>query len=89
MDFFDFDPTELRLPPGVLMLNPPYGRRLENDGMDFHERLGSHLRRSFNSWRFAVLVPRPEAVARLGVRSVRYWRVNHGGMSIVAAIGRI
>ena len=32
MDFFTFKPQDHRLPPGLLVLDPPYGKRLEGAG---------------------------------------------------------
>lgn len=88
-DFFDFGPSAFDLEPGVLILNPPYGKRMSGGGEEFYARLGSHLRRYFKGWKIAVLIPDSSLATRLGLRSVRFWRIIHGGSPVLVTLGRI
>lgn len=85
MDFFQFNPWKLDLTPGLLVLNPPYGKRLSGGGRGFYERLGSHLRRYFRGWRAAVLGPERSMLTALNLPSMRFWTVVHGGIPISVA----
>lgn len=89
MDFFDFDPGRLNLPPGLLVLNPPYGKRISGPGRDFYGRLGVHLRRFFEEWHVAVLSPERAAATGMKIHSLRYWKIVHGGIPITVAMGRV
>jgi putative N6-adenine-specific DNA methylase len=86
-DFFSFRPQSLNLQPGLLFLNPPYGKRLPED-KDLFKRLGVHLRRFYGDWRVAIMAPDRAHALHLQLRRARYWQVKHGGMSVVVALGR-
>jgi putative N6-adenine-specific DNA methylase len=87
MDLFAFQPLVQRLPPGLLVLDPPYGRRTEGGGKDFYERLGRHLRRFFEGWQVAILAPSRTTALSLKVPALRLWQISHGGLPIFVAMG--
>ncbi len=87
-NFFDFVPGR-DLAKGLVVLNPPYGVRLETGGADLYERIGAHLRLHFKGWRYAVLAKSRLEAATLGTGRMRLWNIRHGGMNITAAIGTI
>ena len=88
-DFFSFEPREHHLDPGWLLLNPPYGKRLEGGGKPFYERLGLHLRSSFKGWHIAVLAPDRATAIALRLPAMRFWNITHGGIPIVAVMARL
>jgi 23S rRNA (guanine2445-N2)-methyltransferase / 23S rRNA (guanine2069-N7)-methyltransferase len=59
--------------PGLVVVNPPYGRRLgemtELTGL--YETLGARLRESFTGWQAAVFTANPELSEHLGLRAHR------------------
>jgi len=65
---------------GLIVCNPPYGLRIEMDGIEFYRKLGHVLRDSFVGWRVAVMCPdwKHEKALSLPVR--RRLRVKHGGL---------
>ena len=67
-------------PPGVLITNPPYGERLEDEtGADAVVRaLGDGLRRRFLGWRAFVLVGSTRQAKALGLRPARRHEVRNG-----------
>ncbi|MEN6439825.1 MAG: hypothetical protein ABFD97_14715 [Syntrophobacter sp.] len=89
MDFFDFDPREEKLRNGLLVLNPPYGRRLEGGGGLFHDKLGDHLRRVYKGWKYAVLSASRAEAGAMKMPLMRLWSFRHGGTLIYAALGRV
>ncbi len=88
-DFFDADPMEFCESPGLLILNPPYGKRLQGQDRAIYERIGAHLRHTYGGWQVAVLAPE-EAMARaLKIRNAKFWRIRHGGLPISVVMARI
>lgn len=71
-----------RLPPlprpGVLVLNPPYGERIEAAGVAggmgadrFYEQLAAHWKAHYGGWTAWILTPDPELPRRLRLRESR------------------
>jgi len=87
-DFFLFRPQSMSLSPGLLFLNPPYGKRLAEDENLF-ERLGGHLRRFFRGWQVAIMAPDRAHALHLKINSARYWRIRHGGIPVVAVLAKL
>jgi len=81
-DFFSIQPQTLNLAPGLLFLNPPYGKRLEQKE-DLYERLGAHLRRFYKGWQVVIMAPDRTQATRLKFDRARYWHVKHGGIPIM------
>ncbi len=88
-DFFAFDPRRAGLKSGLLVLNPPYGVRLEGGGTALYERIGAHIRLNFKGWKFAVLAGSRTEASAIGVGRVRLWSLRHGGIPVVVGMGRI
>jgi putative N6-adenine-specific DNA methylase len=76
---------------GLVVVNPPYGRRLGDPGRidRAYRDLGRALRARFPGWRAAVLVPartRPEA---LGLPVTARFPLVNGGLRVVLAVVRL
>jgi len=89
LDFFGFKPQDCQLRPGLLVLDPPYGKRLEGGGRKLYERIGLHLHRYFEGWQTAVLAPSKALAVSLRLPAVRFWQIGHGGSPIVVAMARL
>lgn len=78
-------------PPGWLVLNPPYGRRIgESEAIGrFYARIGSKLRREYAGWTFAIVVPEPSLYGALRLPESERLILPHGGLKIGVTIGRI
>jgi len=76
--------------PGLIVLNPPYGRRLtqEKDLYLFYSRIGAQLREQFKGWQVAMLVPDP-ALTRTLPFTLRSSEMVHGGLPLTLLVGRI
>lgn len=85
-DFFQFHPRDLGLKPGLLLLNPPYGLRLEGGGKELYAPLAIHLRRAFAGWHVAILVPDRSLAVIMGLPSMRFWTIKHGGLSVMVGM---
>lgn len=69
--------------PGLVVANPPYGKRVGEGGElpELYRALGATLRRAFQGWRVALIVPDEEGLIReLGLRDARSLRVRNGGL---------
>lgn len=88
-DFFDFRPRQENLSPGLLILDPPYGKRLPSSGAELFERLGVHLQRHFEGWKVVILVPERSLASWLRLGTKRFWQIQHGGLLIWAVLARV
>ena len=90
-DFFSINPEKI-CPgeKGVVMLNPPYGKRLgeETDTRSFYREIGKKLSADFKSWRTGIILPSKEYKSYLELR-LEIKPVFHGGLDIFAGIGII
>jgi len=87
-DFFSFRPRSLVLKPGLLFLNPPYGKRLA-EVENLYESVGNHLRQFFRGWQVAVMAPDRSQALRMQLAPARIWRVRHGGMPVVVVLAKL
>ncbi len=77
-------------PPGLVVLNPPYGRRLRiaTQASRYYGRLGARLARCFPGWRTAVLAPSRTLAESLGLPGTEILRLKSGGRNVFVARGR-
>ncbi len=89
-DFFAIDPRRAYPGPGLVVLNPPYGRRLETPAQveNLYRRIGAKLAADFKGWRAAVLFPDKRLEKLLPVKGATH-RLLHGGLALGLAVGRI
>ncbi len=90
INFFDLQPRSLTPEKGIVVLNPPYGRRLDRD-MDkklFYKEIGKKLAADFKGWKAGVLYPEKNLGHTLGL-SLRPMPFFHGGLDLFAGIGII
>ncbi len=80
-DFFTLRDVEAQ---GLIVLNPPYGRRIGAATGVLYRRIGEHLRRYFPAWRCMVLVPDQQSRQQLGLPVRRSLKIRHGGTWITA-----
>ena len=69
---FSLEAFENTRPPaerGMLLLNPPYGRRLEVDVEETFSRIGAHLREHYKGWTAWVVVPSAKANKALQMKA--------------------
>jgi putative N6-adenine-specific DNA methylase len=71
-------------PDGLLIANPPYGRRLgaRAEANALLEAFGQQLRRHFSGYRIALLVPRSVPEKALGLRVIERVALQNGGLPV-------
>ena len=89
-DFFDLVPPSPAGDIGLVVINPPYGRRLGSaEGVrSLTERIANKLKRDFPGWKFALILPARKLLKQLHL-SAKVFPILHGGLRVYAAVGRI
>lgn len=90
-DFFSINPSEIPIGgKGVVMLNPPYGKRLgeKSNTRSFYREIGKKLAADFKGWRAGIILPSKECKSYLGLK-LELKPIFHGGLDIFAGIGTI
>ena len=88
-DFFDLKP-EKDGRPSLLVLNPPWGKRIRTgDGPALYREIGAKIRADFRSWKTLVLAPGLEFERALGLRWDRKILFRSGGIGVGALIGKV
>lgn len=90
-DFFDILPRGLPRAKGVILLNPPYGKRLgqAQGAKEFYREIGRKLSRDFPGWRLGILCPDRRAWDALNLDQLSPWMIFHGGLNLIAGTGQI
>jgi putative N6-adenine-specific DNA methylase len=87
-DFFESAPP---CEPGLLVLNPPYGMRLDINGTPagMYHRIARVLSAGWSGWRYAVIVPDAAQARHWPLRTDITLPFMHGGLKAAALIGHI
>lgn len=74
--------------PGLVLVNPPYGRRLgaRSELAGLYGSLGRTLRARFPGWRAGVLVPEPRLEAQLKLRVLERHALRNGGLRVALLV---
>jgi putative N6-adenine-specific DNA methylase len=76
-DFMLSDPPKKR---GLLVINPPYGRRIDSDIELTYHKIGEHLRKAFKGWTAWIVVPSAKASKALQMKSKRQIAFQNGDL---------
>jgi len=90
-DFFSIHPSQISPgKKGVIMLNPPYGKRLgeKKDTQFFYQEIGKKLSADFKGWRAGIILPSREFTSYLELK-LELKPIFHGGLDIFAGVGLI
>jgi putative N6-adenine-specific DNA methylase len=72
---------------GLLVVNPPYGRRLPGGGVARDLRRALHA--DYAGWRVGMLGPPGRAAQTIGVRSAVSHRLSNGGLRVELAVAEL
>ncbi len=89
LDFFDLDPQKLcEKKKGVIMLNPPYGKRLQENisPKSFYREIGKKLNLDFKGWRAGIILPSKQYLSYCGLK-LDLKPIFHGGLDLFVGIG--
>ena len=87
-DFFHLAPRDVTETPGILVLNPPFGVRLNSNKKPktFYHDILKKLAKDFRHWQIAILV-KDRALVNLFPNSFKAYPLFHGGIDLVLLIG--
>ena len=89
-DFFELDPRGICDRPGILVINPPYGRRLgkTSDSRELTRAIIARIREHYPGWAFILLAPAERDLPFAGL-SVEVYPFFHGGLRVNVAVGKV
>ncbi len=78
----DFLELQLKSRPGIIICNPPYGKKLgdENELICLYEQIGIFLKNNFSGWEFWLLSGNPKLTKYLKMKSSLKIPVSNGGI---------
>ena len=78
----DFLKLQLSCTPGIIICNPPYGKKLgdENELIFLYEQIGIFLKNNFSGWEFWLLSGNPKLTKYLKMKSSLKIPVSNGGI---------
>ena len=78
----DFLELQLKFNPGIIVCNPPYGKKLgnENELIFLYEEMGIFLKNNFSGWEFWLLSGNPRLTKYLNMKSALKIPVSNGGI---------
>ena len=78
----DFLALQLSCTPGIIICNPPYGKKLgdENALICLYEQMGIFLKNNFSGWEFWLLSGNPKLTKYLKMKSSLKIPVSNGGI---------
>jgi len=78
----DFLALQLSCTPGIIICNPPYGKKLgdENELIYLYEQMGAFLKKNFSGWEFWLLSGNPKLTKYLKMKSSLKIPVSNGGI---------
>jgi putative N6-adenine-specific DNA methylase len=89
-DFFSMDPSVFGETPGLVVLNPPYGKRVRPGTQTpvFFRAVAERLRSTWRGWRAVLLIPLPvlQTCSLPGFQTVQ---TVHGGIGLAIHYGRV
>lgn len=68
-DKLDFKDLERPYPTGLMMINPPYDKRLEKSDEELYKSIGDWMKKGFSGWRAGIILPVQEKNKSIGLRS--------------------
>jgi len=78
----DFANLILNEEPGIILCNPPYGRRIgdEQELIDLYTQLGDFLKQNCSGWTFWLLSGNPKLTKFLKMKATLKVPINNGGI---------
>ncbi|MCP4023457.1 MAG: RNA methyltransferase [Desulfobacteraceae bacterium] len=89
-NYFDIQPRHFTREKAVVVLNPPYGRRIGEKGQTFplYREIGEKLKQDFKGWRAGVILPSKSLIKALGLKA-QLKPFFHGGLELYTAVCKI
>ncbi len=77
--FFDYTPDNIE--GALVVLNPPYGHRLEDDNMEeFYDSIGSTLKHKYPGCKAWIIAAEESPIKNIGLKTDKTWKVKNGDL---------
>jgi putative N6-adenine-specific DNA methylase len=89
-DFFELDPRDLTDRPGLLALNPPYGRRMGNvrASRELLCAVIARIRSRYGGWKFTLVIPAGRDLPEIELPFQAHACI-HGGLPVSLIVGKV
>jgi putative N6-adenine-specific DNA methylase len=89
-DFFDLFPADLTDQTGLVAINPPYGRRLENrrKSDQLFMKICTRLKQAYPGWKLILISPTEKLAQKVPFKLAKH-PISQGGLKPVMMVGTI
>ena len=89
-DFFELNPGNLTIEPGLVVINPPYGKRMgtRRESRLLIQDVMMKLKTDYRGWRFALIVPERSGLGGISPEW-RFHSIYHGGLKLGLLVGKL
>ncbi len=89
-DFFELVPGDFTVQPGIVTLNPPYGRRIgtRKESMEIFQAICERLMRKYKGWKLILIVPSRQLEKKVPFKLKKY-PLMHGGLTLKLMVGKV
>lgn len=89
-NFFELTPRDLTDRPGLVVINPPYGRRLGKaaESRELIRAVLARIHEHYQGWKFILVAPAGRDLPATG-SPVEVYPFSHGGLSVNVMVGRV
>jgi len=90
IDFFDLNPQELAKQTGLVVINPPYGRRIGTckESSKLFSAICDRLTHKYKGWKLALIAPTRRLVRTVPFKLTAH-KLSHGGLKLTLLEGKI
>ena len=90
VDFFELVPQDFADHPGLVTINPPYGRRIgsRRESMEIFEAICEKLAREYKGWKLALIAPSKLLEKKVPFK-LKTYPLFHGGLILKLMVGKI
>ena len=89
-DFFSLDPDKAAHQPGLIVINPPYGRRIGSrlESRRLIRAISDRLKLRYQGWQLALILPGRRHISTVPFH-LKTHPITHGGLSLTLVEGTI
>lgn len=77
MDFLKFKPAN---EGGILLLNPPYGTRLEDETDELYGQIGTRLKHQWAGWKAWIISANIQSFHQIGLKPMKKLKLKNGAL---------
>ena len=89
-DFFDLVPGDFTDQPGLITINPPYGRRIgtRQESIEIFQAICEKLAREYKGWNLVLIAPTKQLKKKVPFK-LKAYPLFHGGLTLKLMVGKI